>query len=50
MAYAHTKLREQMEDNGLEDAGRQLREVYHYFEGADSDNNITELQIEVCSI
>lgn len=47
MPLAHGSLREQMHDQGLQDAGRQLREIYHYFEGVDSIYNITEIQIEV---
>lgn len=47
MAHAHQHLRDQLEEQGFTDAGWQLREVYHYFEGVDSAYNITEIQIEV---
>jgi hypothetical protein len=45
LGFAHYSLRLAIEQLGLPDPAREIREIYHYYEAPESDGNITELQI-----
>ncbi len=47
LGFAHYSLRLWLEQAGYTDAGREVREIYHYVEAPTSDANITELQVEI---
>ncbi|MDR3708653.1 MAG: ankyrin repeat domain-containing protein [Capsulimonadaceae bacterium] len=45
LGFAHYALRHWLSTAGIADPARELREVYHYYEGAASDANVTEIQL-----
>lgn len=45
LGFAHYSLRRAVEQAGLGDPAREVREIYHYYEAPGSDGNIVELQM-----
>jgi hypothetical protein len=47
LGFAHYSLRLFLDQAGYRNIGTEAREIYHYYEAAESDGNVTELQIEL---